>query len=134
MTCLPRTYMGHHYLSDLLAGALLGTLSVAVAPRMPLPAAAAADAWLRRLNARAPAALLLGFFVLGAECLHALESTRKVAAAAATSEATRAFVSDAQGAGEITAPAAVGGGGSGGDTDPALAPQEAGRRRLEAAN
>lgn len=132
MTCLPRTYMGHHYLSDLLAGALLGTLSVAVTPRMPLPAAAAADAWLRRLNARAPAALLLGFFVLGAECLHALESTRKVAAA--TSEATRAFVSDAQGAGEITAPAAVEGGGSGGDTDPALAPQEAGRRRLEAAN
>lgn len=118
MTCLPRMYMGHHYLSDLVAGALLGVLSVTVALGTPLPAAAAAaaDAWLRRLDARAPAALLLGFFVLGAECLHAFESTRKVVAA--TSEAARAFASEDShhAGGEAAGPAAVEEGGGGRDT------------------
>lgn len=84
MACLPRLYVGFHYLSDLLAGAALGVLSVAAALRTPLPAGAAAlaDAWLRRLDARAPGLLLLAFFALGAECLHLFEFTRRMAVAA----------------------------------------------------
>ena len=81
---MPRLYLGYHYLSDLLAGAALGTLSVAAALRTPLPARAAArvDERLRRLDARAPGLLLLASFALGAECLHVFESTRKMARAA----------------------------------------------------
>lgn len=84
MTCLPRLYIGYHHLSDLLAGAALGVLSVAAALRAPLPAGAAvrADALLRRLDARAPGLLVLAFFALGAECLHAFEATRRMARAA----------------------------------------------------
>lgn len=76
--------MGYHHLSDLLAGAALGVLSVAAALRAPSPAgaAASADARLRRLDARAPGLLPLAFFALGAECLHVFESTRKMARAA----------------------------------------------------
>lgn len=107
MTCLPRMYIGYHYLSDVLVGAALGTLSVVVALRTPLPAgvAAAADARFRHLNARAPAALLLCFFALGAECLHAFEATRKMTAAA--SEAARAIVADPNGEGRSLAPDAT---------------------------
>lgn len=85
---MPRLYLGYHHLSDLLAGAALGTLSVAAALRTPLPARAAArvDERLRRLDARAPGLLLLASFALGAECLHVFESTRKVAHAMAAEE------------------------------------------------
>jgi len=56
MTCLPRLYIGYHYLSDMSAGAVLGVLSVAFALWMPLPAGIAdsANAWLRRLDTRVP--------------------------------------------------------------------------------
>lgn len=71
-------------LSDLLVGAALGTLAVVAALRAPQPVGAVrqAGAWLRRLDARAPALLLLRFFALRAECLHVFESTGRMVAAA----------------------------------------------------
>jgi hypothetical protein len=70
VTCLPRLYIGYHYLSDLLVG-----VGAAVGGGR-LARAAARGRRRPRVGARARApAVPLAFFVLGAECLHVFEST-----------------------------------------------------------
>ena len=97
VTCLRRLYFGHHGLSASAVGALLDALCATAAMRTPLQAdlAVSADTWLRRLSARAPAALLVGFFALDDGCLYMFDSTRKVVAA--TSQIARAVASDPDG-------------------------------------
>lgn len=51
--CLPRVFVGYHYPSDVLAGAIVGVITMQVATRMPLPRLASAMidrvfAWERR--------------------------------------------------------------------------------------
>jgi undecaprenyl-diphosphatase len=51
--CLPRVFVGYHYPSDVLAGAIVGIITMQVAARMPLPGMAAlvidrVFAWERR--------------------------------------------------------------------------------------
>lgn len=77
--CLPRVYFGLHYVSDILAGAALGVALTVFILRMPLPVAA--WDWLRRLEARVPALVILGLFVLGWEIIELFETARRLAAA-----------------------------------------------------
>lgn len=79
MVCLPRLYVGYHGLSDLAAGAALGTASVLFLLHVPFPAGIAgrASALVGHLDARAPVLAMLAFFALGAECLHAFRITRQ---------------------------------------------------------
>lgn len=51
---LPRLYFGYHYASDLIAGAVLGVVSVAVAMHVPLPRGLALriEGWAHLLEAR----------------------------------------------------------------------------------
>ena len=77
VTCLPRLYFGYHCLSDSAVGALLGAPCATAAMRTPSPES----------SARAPVALLLGFFALGTKCLYMFEAARKVAATRASSPA-----------------------------------------------
>jgi len=44
LACLPRVYLGYHYPSDILAGAALGALIIALALPLPLPPALMAAA------------------------------------------------------------------------------------------
>lgn len=80
ITCLPRLYFGYHHMSDLVAGAVLGAGTVALALHAPLPSQVIARVghWFRLLDARAPTAVLLAFFVLGTECTQAFGFTRTV--------------------------------------------------------
>ncbi len=77
--CLPRVYFGLHYVSDILAGAALGVALTAFVLRMPMPATA--WGWLRRLDARKPALVILGLFVLGWEMVELFGTARRLASA-----------------------------------------------------
>jgi len=79
--CLPRIYFGLHYVSDVLGGAALGAALMWAVLRMPLPTSA--WDWLRRLDARAPALVVLGLFVLGWEMIELFETARRLVPAAA---------------------------------------------------
>lgn len=80
---LPRLYFGYHYASDLIAGAVLGVVSVAVAMHVPLPRGLALriEGWAHLLEARAPTLVLLGFFVFGFECLTQFQFIRDMGTA-----------------------------------------------------
>lgn len=80
IVCLPRMYFGYHYLTDLLAGAVVGVLATALVLRLPVPEGLRAR--LRRLDARAPVALTLGCFLLGFEMLGLFQGVRGVLRAA----------------------------------------------------
>ena len=74
VVCLPRLVLGLHFLSDLLVGAALGAAIVAVGRRMTLPEAS--WAWLGRLDARAPAFVVLGLFLFGWEVMELFDAAR----------------------------------------------------------
>lgn len=73
--CVPRTFFGFHWPTDLVGGALIGLGGVALARRLRLPPGA--WTWLARLERRAPAAVILGLFLIGYECMVSFDSTRR---------------------------------------------------------
>lgn len=72
--CLPRVYFGFHYASDIVAGFGLGLLVVAIVLRMPLPSAA--WTWLRDLDERVPALVVLGLSGLAWSIGESFDSAR----------------------------------------------------------
>lgn len=76
--CLPRLYVGFHYPSDLLAGALLGTALALAAPRLKLRRAV--TGMLLRLENTRPAALYSFGFIFLFEIAEMFDSVRLVAA------------------------------------------------------
>ena len=75
--CLPRLYVGFHYASDVIAGALLGTALALAAPLLKL--GRVLTAFLLRLESTRPAAVYsFGFFVLF-EIAEMFDSVRLVA-------------------------------------------------------
>lgn len=75
--CLPRVYFGVHYLSDILVGFVLGMALAGLALRFPLRVGT--WTWLRQLDARLPAMLILGLFLLGWELINLFAASRRVA-------------------------------------------------------
>jgi len=76
--CLPRLYVGFHFATDLIAGALLGTMLAVVVPLLSI--SRAVSTFLLRLEVRRPATLYAaGFFVLF-EMAEMFDSVRLVAA------------------------------------------------------
>jgi undecaprenyl-diphosphatase len=74
VVCLPRIYFGLHYASDVVVGLAIGCGTVAVARFVPAPQAA--WAWLGRLDARAPAVVVLALLVLGWEVIELFDTAR----------------------------------------------------------
>jgi membrane-associated phospholipid phosphatase len=62
LICLSRVYFGLHYVSDILVGFGLGLALAYAVLRVPLPAIT--WDWLRRLDERRPALVVLGLFIL----------------------------------------------------------------------
>jgi undecaprenyl-diphosphatase len=76
LACFPRLYLGYHYLSDLLAGALLGTLAMAAVQWPPLLRRPASLA--RRWTERYPAIALVMLLILGYELLSSFRSVMQM--------------------------------------------------------
>ena len=77
ITCVPQIYVGDHYLSDLVAGALIGIIVMWVAFRVPLPAAL--PAFLGRWEDRHPLSLFTLAFLLAHQIATVFNDTRKIA-------------------------------------------------------
>jgi undecaprenyl-diphosphatase len=76
VVCFPRLYLGYHYLSDLLAGALIGILTMAAVQWPPLlrwPASLA-----RRWTERYPAVAVVMLLILGYELVTSFRSVMQV--------------------------------------------------------
>lgn len=75
MICLPRAYLGFHYPSDLLVGALIGVLSVVLCTRPRIRDLIAAPAW--RFLERYPGLFYAGMFFLTFELATLFDSIRE---------------------------------------------------------
>jgi len=75
--CLPRIYVGSHYLSDLVAGALIGIIVMWATFRVPLPAAL--PAFLGRWEDRHPLSLFTLAFLFAHQIATSFDETRKIA-------------------------------------------------------
>lgn len=76
-TCLPRIYVGAHYLSDLAAGAVIGIFVMWAAFRVPLPAAF--PALLARWEDRHPLSLFALAFLFAFQVATVFDDTRRIA-------------------------------------------------------
>jgi undecaprenyl-diphosphatase len=74
VVCLPRIYFGLHSASDVVVGLAIGVGVVAAARLAPAPAAA--WNWLARLDARAPALMVLALLVMGWEVIELFDTAR----------------------------------------------------------
>ncbi|WP_448191586.1 phosphatase PAP2 family protein [Azospirillum sp. sgz301742] len=74
--CLPRVYLGLHFPTDILAGAVVGVAVMAVVLRMPLPAAL--PIWLTRLQSAQPGLLYSAAFVVTLQMATLFEDSRRL--------------------------------------------------------
>jgi undecaprenyl-diphosphatase len=79
--CFPRIYLGYHYPSDIIAGALVGTLIMIPVMRMPLPSAI--PIMLGRVQLRHTGLVFAGVFLLTLQMATMFENSRRLLAGAA---------------------------------------------------
>ncbi len=73
--CFPRLYFGFHWLSDLVAGAILGVLPVVLMMRLPLPAAT--WRWAEAFERRSPALATVLAAAICYEFVRSFETVRR---------------------------------------------------------
>ena len=74
--CLPRVYLGLHFPTDILAGAVVGAAVMAVVLRVPLPAAL--PAWLTRQQSARPGLLYSAAFLVTLQMATLFEDSRRL--------------------------------------------------------
>jgi undecaprenyl-diphosphatase len=79
--CLPRIYLGYHYPSDIIAGALVGILIMIPLMRIPLPSII--PSLLTRIQFRHPGLVFAGIFLLTLQMATMFENSRRLLAGAA---------------------------------------------------
>jgi undecaprenyl-diphosphatase len=79
--CLPRIYLGYHYPSDIIAGALVGTLIMIPVMRVPLPSTI--PNILGRIQGKHPGLVFAGIFLLTLQMATMFENSRRLLAGAA---------------------------------------------------
>jgi undecaprenyl-diphosphatase len=79
--CLPRIYLGYHYPSDIIAGALVGTLIMIPVMRVPLPSTI--PSILGRIQVKHPGLVFAGIFLLTLQMSTMFENSRRLLAGAA---------------------------------------------------
>lgn len=79
--CFPRVYLGYHYPSDIIAGAVVGVLIMIPVMRMPLPSAI--PNLLARVQVRHTGLVFAGIFVLTLQMATMFENSRRLLAGAA---------------------------------------------------
>jgi undecaprenyl-diphosphatase len=78
--CLPRIYLGYHYPSDIIAGALVGTLIMIPVMRVPLPSTI--PSILGRIQVKHPGLVFAGIFLLTLQMSTMFENSRRLLAGA----------------------------------------------------
>jgi undecaprenyl-diphosphatase len=78
--CMPRIYMGYHYPSDIIIGALLGMAAMLVVQNIPVPSGTSAA--IRRYETGHPAAFYTLAFVLSYEISTLFVDVRRLGSAA----------------------------------------------------
>jgi len=81
VVCLPRIYLGYHYPSDIVAGALVGTLIMI--PMMLIPLPSAIPNMLTRIQVKHPGLVFAGIFLLTLQMSTMFENSRRLLAGAA---------------------------------------------------
>jgi undecaprenyl-diphosphatase len=79
--CFPRIYLGYHYPSDIIAGAVVGVLIMIPVMRMPLPSAI--PNLLARVQLRHTGLVFAGIFLLTLQMATMFENSRRLLAGAA---------------------------------------------------
>lgn len=79
--CFPRIYLGYHYPSDIIAGAVVGVLIMIPIMRMPLPSAI--PNLLARVQLRHTGLVFAGIFLLTLQMATMFENSRRLLAGAA---------------------------------------------------
>jgi undecaprenyl-diphosphatase len=79
--CLPRIYLGYHYPSDIIAGALVGVLIMVSVMRIPLPSTI--PSLLTRIQFRHPGLVFAAIFLLTLQMATMFENSRRLLAGAA---------------------------------------------------
>jgi undecaprenyl-diphosphatase len=82
IVCIPRIYMGYHYPSDIIAGALLGMVTMVAVQRIPAPPGAVAA--IRRYETGYPSAFYTLAFLLSYEIATLFDSVRELGSSALT--------------------------------------------------
>jgi undecaprenyl-diphosphatase len=79
--CLPRIYLGYHYPSDIIAGALVGVLIMIPVMRIPLPSMI--PNMLGRFQVKHPGLVFAGIFLLTLQMSTMFENSRRLLAGVA---------------------------------------------------
>jgi undecaprenyl-diphosphatase len=79
--CFPRIYLGYHYPSDIIAGAVVGILIMIPVMRIPLPSAI--PNLLARVQLRHTGLVFAGIFLLTLQMATMFENSRRLLAGAA---------------------------------------------------
>jgi undecaprenyl-diphosphatase len=79
--CFPRVYLGYHYPSDIIAGAVVGVLIMIAVMRTPLPSAL--SGMLARVQVRHTGLVFAGIFLVTLQMATMFENSRRLLAGAA---------------------------------------------------
>jgi undecaprenyl-diphosphatase len=74
--CLPRVYLGLHFATDILAGAVVGVLVMVAVLRVPLPAFL--PAWMDRLQSARPGLVYSATFLVTLQMATLFEDSRRL--------------------------------------------------------